>query len=104
MPIHASIQEHCRKIGFDTLAPIIWYKIANACFETTLPGSFLGKPCEPSAIVKNDIEYILFQRKPGGYRKPTQGGKVVVGHLLRSLGSHLDNFYELQNPCDKKKD
>ena len=25
-----SIQEHCRHIGFDNLAPIIWHKIANA--------------------------------------------------------------------------
>jgi len=23
-PLHAAIQEHCRKIGFDNLAPIIW--------------------------------------------------------------------------------
>ena len=26
---------------------------------------FLGKPYEPNAIVKNDIEFILMQRKPG---------------------------------------
>jgi site-specific DNA-methyltransferase (adenine-specific) len=32
---------------------------------------FLGKPYEPNAIVKNDMEFILMQRKPGGYRKPT---------------------------------
>ena len=32
---------------------------------------FLGKPYEPNAIIKNDIEYILMQRKPGSYRKPT---------------------------------
>ena len=30
VPLHASIQEHCRAIGFDNLAPIIWHKIANA--------------------------------------------------------------------------
>ena len=30
VPLHASIQEHCREIGFDNLAPIIWSKIANA--------------------------------------------------------------------------
>jgi hypothetical protein len=29
---------------------------------------FLGKPYEPNAIIKNDIEFILMQRKPGGYR------------------------------------
>ena len=33
-PLHASIQEHCRKIGFDNLPPIIWHKISNAQFES----------------------------------------------------------------------
>ena len=33
MPLHSSIQEHCREIGFDNLAPIIWHKIANATYE-----------------------------------------------------------------------
>ncbi len=33
VPLHASIREHCRKIGLDNLAPIIWYKIANAAYE-----------------------------------------------------------------------
>ena len=77
MPLHASIQEHCRKIGVDNLAPVIWYKIANACFEADSPGSFLGKPYEPNGIVKNDIEYILFQRKPGGYRRPTLEARLL---------------------------
>jgi DNA modification methylase len=71
VPLHASIQERCRKIGFDNLAPIIWYKIANAAFEVENGSGFLGKPYEPNAIIKNDIEYILMQRKPGGYRSPT---------------------------------
>jgi hypothetical protein len=61
--LHAAIQEHCRKIGFDNLAPIIWHKIANAQFESNRCTNFLGKPYEPGAIIKNDIEYILFQRK-----------------------------------------
>jgi DNA modification methylase len=77
IPLHASIQEHCRLIGFDNLAPIIWYKIANASFESQSAGSFLGKPYEPNAIVKNDIEYILFQRKPGGYRKTTRPARLL---------------------------
>lgn len=71
-PLHASIQERCRALGFDNLAPIIWHKIANAKFEAGGKGSsFLGKPYEPNGVIKNDIEYILFQRKPGGYRKPS---------------------------------
>jgi DNA modification methylase len=70
VPLHADIQVNCRKIGFENLAPIIWYKIANVSLEVER-GRFLGKPYEPDAIVKNDIEYILFERKPG-YRVPTE--------------------------------
>ena len=33
VPLHASIQERCRGMGFDNLAPIIWHKIANAAYE-----------------------------------------------------------------------
>lgn len=76
-PLHASIQEHCRKIGFDNLAPIIWHKIANAQFESKRCTNFLGKPYEPNAIIKNDIEYILFQRKPDGYRQPTTSARLM---------------------------
>ena len=57
-------------LGFDNLAPIIWYKIANAAFEVEGGSGFLGKPYEPNGVIKHDIEYILFERKPGGYRKP----------------------------------
>jgi DNA modification methylase len=76
-PLHASIQEHCRHIGFDNLAPIIWHKIANAQLEVENGSSFLGKPYEPNAVIKNDIEYILFQRKPGGYRQPSLGARLL---------------------------
>jgi DNA modification methylase len=70
VPLHASIQEHCRMIGFDNLAPIIWHKIANASYEVENGSAFLGKPYEPNAVIKNDIEFILMERKPGGYRTP----------------------------------
>jgi len=70
-PLHADICVVCRKIGFDNLNPIIWHKIANANYEVANGSKFLGKPYEPNAIIKNDIEFILMQRKPGGYRKPT---------------------------------
>ena len=71
VPLHASIQEHCREMGFDNLAPIIWHKIANATLEVSgNGGGFLGKPYEPNAVIKNDIEFILMERKPGGYRSP----------------------------------
>ena len=71
-PLHADICVLCRRIGFDNLNPIIWHKIANANFEVENGSKFLGKPYEPNAIIKNDIEFILMQRKPGGYRKPTE--------------------------------
>ncbi len=72
MPLHADITVICRKIGFDNLNPIIWHKISNAEFEANTGSKFLGKPYEPNAIIKNDIEFILMQRKPGGYRQPTE--------------------------------
>ncbi len=80
MPLHSDIAVCCRKIGFDNLNPIIWHKISNAKFEANTSSSFLGKPYEPNAIIKNDIEYILMERKPGGYRKPTdeQRKKSVI--------------------------
>ena len=77
VPLHASIQEHCRDIGYDNLAPIIWYKIANAVHEVENGSGFLGKPYEPNAVIKNDIEFILMQRKPGGYRQPSVASRVL---------------------------
>jgi len=76
--LHASIQESCRKIGFSNLAPIIWHKIANAVYEATgNGGGFLGKPYEPNAVIKNDIEYLLMLRKPGGYRSPDLATRIL---------------------------
>lgn len=75
MPLHADIVVRCRKIGFDNLSPIFWYKISNAQYEIENHGSgsgFLGKPYEPNAIIKNDVEFILMLRKPGGYRQPSE--------------------------------
>lgn len=78
VPLHASIQEHCRELGFDNLSPIIWEKIANAVYEADgNGGGFLGKPYEPNSVIKNDIEFILMERKPGGYRSPTLETRVL---------------------------
>jgi DNA modification methylase len=77
VPLHASIQEHCKTIGFDNLATIIWHKIANAKYEVSGGGGFLGKPYEPNAVIKNDVEYVLMQRKPGGYRSPTRRERLL---------------------------
>ena len=94
VPLHASIQECCRRIGFANLAPIIWSKIANASLEVQGGSSFLGKPYEPNSIVKNDIEYILMQRKEGGYRSPTPAARVL---RLISVENHHEWFRQIWN-------
>jgi modification methylase len=69
MPLHADIQSRARQLGLDCLTPIIWHKIANGVTEAEGNGAgFYGKPYQPGAIIKNDIEYILFLRKGGEYR------------------------------------
>ena len=77
IPLHASIAETCRELGFNNLATMVWHKISNAKFEVENGTSFLGKPYEPNAVIKNDLEFILMQRKPGGYRRPTEAMRVL---------------------------
>ena len=92
VPLHASIQEHCRKIGFTNLAPIIWYKIANANYEAGGGSTFLGKPYEPNSVIKNDIEFILMERKRGGYRKPTLEERLLS---VISYDNHQQWFQQI---------
>lgn len=93
VPLHASIQLACKQIGFSNLAPIIWYKIANAKFEAEgNGGGFLGKPYEPNAVIKNDIEFILMERKPGGYRSPTIETRLLS---VISAQNHKEWFQQI---------
>jgi DNA modification methylase len=94
LPLHASIQQRCTEIGFDNLAPIIWYKIGNASLEAGGNARFLGKPYEPGAVVKNDIEYILLLRKPGGYRSPSVPERILS---LIEADRHQRMFRQLWN-------
>jgi site-specific DNA-methyltransferase (adenine-specific) len=71
LPLSADIQVHGRALGFDVLTPIRWLKVANIKLEASNSSRFLGKPNLPNGVIKNDLEHILFLRKPGGYRKPT---------------------------------
>ena len=71
LPLSADIQVRTRRLGFDVLTPIRWVKVANVKLEASTSSRFLGKPNLPNGIVKNDVEHILFMRKPGGYRSPT---------------------------------
>jgi site-specific DNA-methyltransferase (adenine-specific) len=69
VPLHSDIQVRARRLGLDCLQPILWHKIANGVTEAQGNGAgFYGKPYQPGAIIKNDIEYILFLRKGGEYR------------------------------------
>src|SRR5579863_596537 len=77
MPLHADIVVRCRRVGFDNLTPILWHKISNAAYEVENGSSFLGKPYEPNAVIKNDIEFILMERKSGGYRTPDVPARVL---------------------------
>jgi site-specific DNA-methyltransferase (adenine-specific) len=71
IPLHADLLVQCRRLGFEGLATILWYKIANAATEMGGSGAALGKPYEPNGVVKNDVEFILRLKKHGPYRKPT---------------------------------
>jgi site-specific DNA-methyltransferase (adenine-specific) len=106
VPLHADISVRCRRIGFDYLTPILWHKIANASYEVENGSSFLGKPFEPNAIIKNDIEYILMLRKPGGYRKPTEDqrassrlSKTDHARWFRSFWTDLPGASTLHHPA-----
>jgi site-specific DNA-methyltransferase (adenine-specific) len=69
MPLHADIQVRARNLRLDSLTPILSQKIANGVMEADGNGAgFYGKPYQPGAVVKNDVEYVLFLRKPGEYR------------------------------------
>jgi modification methylase len=95
MPMHADIIVRARAIGFDNLTPILWYKIANAKYEVENGSAgFLGKPYEPNAIIKNDVEFILMLRKPGGYRQPTEEQREAS---KLTKGEHQEWFRQVWN-------
>lgn len=78
MPLHADIQVRARRLGLDCLTPILWHKIANGVTEAQGNGAgFYGKPYQPGAVVKNDVEYIVFLRKPGEYRTTSMLQKAL---------------------------
>ena len=102
VPLHADITVGCRKIGFDNLNPIIWHKIANANYEVENGVPFLGKPYEPNAIIKNDIEFILMERKPGGYRQPTEGQREASKMTKAEYGCWFQQFWNITGASTRK--
>jgi DNA modification methylase len=78
MPLHADIQVRARCLGLDCLTPILWHKISNGMMEAAGNGlGFYGKPYQPGAVVKNDVEYIVFMRKGGEYRTTSMLQKAL---------------------------
>lgn len=102
VPLHADICVICRRIGFDNLNPIIWHKIANAKYEVQNGTKFLGKPYEPNAIIKNDIEFILMQRKPGGYRQPTPQQRKLSLLSKKEYGEWFVQFWRITGASTKE--
>jgi modification methylase len=70
LPLSADIRVRARRLGFDHLQGIVWYKVANIKLEASKSNRYLGKPNLPGGIVKNDTEHIIFLRKRG-YRSPS---------------------------------
>jgi DNA modification methylase len=102
MPLHADIVVRCRNIGFDNLNPIIWHKISNASFEVQNGQKFLGKPYEPNAIIKNDMEFVLMLRKPGGYRKPTMAQRRASMLAKSEFDAWFSQIWSLTGASTKK--
>lgn len=94
MPLHSDIQVRCRRLGLDCLTPILWHKIANGVTEAQGNGAgFYGKPYQPGAIVKNDIEQILFLRKGGKYRSVTPTQKALSMLTKAEMQSWFVSFW-----------
>lgn len=101
-PLHSDISVICRRIGFDNLNPVVWHKIANASYEVENGSKFLGKPYEPNAIIKNDIEFILMQRKPGGYRKPTDEQRRMSKIDKKDFNEWFQQIWTIPGASTKK--
>jgi len=102
VPLHSDISVVCRKIGFDNLNPIIWHKISNANYEVSNGSKFLGKPYEPNSIIKSDIEFILMQRKSGGYRQPTEHQRKLSMISKEEYGKWFQQFWNISGASTKK--
>lgn len=94
LPLHADLQTRCRRLGLDCLTPILWQKIANGATEVEGNGAgFYGKPYQPGAIIKNDVEYILFLRKGGEYRSPSSIQRALSMLTREEMRQWMRSFW-----------
>lgn len=94
MPLHADIQSRARGLGLDCLTPILWHKISNGANEAEGNGAgFYGKPYQPGAVVKNDVEYIIFMRKVGEYRTTSMIQKALSMLTKEEMQTWFSSFW-----------
>ena len=94
VPLHADIQVRSRRLGLDCLTPILWHKIANGVTEAKGNGAgFYGKPYQPGAVIKNDIEHVLFLRKGTSYRSPSQIQKALSMLTKEEMQTWFRSFW-----------
>lgn len=95
LPLGAEIRVRGRRLGLDHLQGITWYKVANIKLEASRSSRYLGKPNLPGGIVKNDIEHIIFLRKPG-YRSPSaemeERSFIPTNDYIRMFRSFWDDI------------
>jgi len=77
IPFAADVSVVCRRIGFDHLNPIVWNRGDRLQPAKGAGPLFLGNPYEPNGIIKQQLDCILLERKPGGYRQPTAGQRSL---------------------------
>lgn len=59
VPLHSDIAVSCRKIGFDNLNPIIWFKIAKVTYEVNNGTKFFGNLMNLMLSLKRTLNLYL---------------------------------------------
>ena len=95
LPLPADIMARAKRVGLDTLTPILWFKIGNRTNEAGGGSSgYYGKPYQPGAIIKNDFEHILMLRKPGAYRSTSMLQKALSMLQKEEMDSWQRPFWQ----------
>lgn len=102
LPLHAHYQVEMQKTGFDMLSTIIWEKISKAGREVDKAGGCLGKPYEPNAVIKNDVEYILVAKKPGPYRKVSDQIRMMSMINKEDFSKWMTQIWRMPGASTKK--
>lgn len=102
LPLHAHYQVEMQSVGFDMLSSIIWEKISKVGREVDKAGGCLGKPYEPNAVIKNDIEYILIGKKPGPYRSVSDETRMMSMINKENFSSWMTQIWRMPGATKKE--